>query len=88
MGHSRALFAVLVGIFLANSIPLSRGCAPSCDAGGVSDGSGSGDGILGVSTTNPKTIQRVMVNSVEEARARGVCHSICINTVRLDWEMG
>jgi len=88
MDHLRALFVVLVGILLVHSIPLSRGCAPSCDASGVSDGSGSGDGILRVSTTNLKTTQRVMVNSVEEARVRGVCHSICINTVRLDWKMG
>ena len=84
MDFSRSvLFTVLVGIVLAHSIQLSRGCVPSCNEGGAAGGSGSGEGTLVVPTADPKTIQRVMVSSVEEARVRGACHSICITTVRL-----
>ena len=83
MDFSRLLFTVLVGIFLAHGIQLSHGCAPSCDARSAGGSSGSGDNSLVVPTADPKTIQRVMVSSVEEARVRGACHSICITTVRL-----
>ncbi|XP_065897353.1 uncharacterized protein [Dysidea avara] len=87
MDFSRSvLFTVLVGIVLAHNIQLSRGCAPSCNEGGAAGGSGSGDSTLVVPTANSKTIQRVMVSSVEQARVRGACHSICITTSNVRYE--
>ena len=59
------IVGVVVAILLAQQ---SRACAPSCiDASVISN------------RVVNKTIDRVVVSSVEEAQWRGMCHSLCIN---------